>query len=330
MPEIRGYCTTSCGHSQSSRELRAASAERFRSLTEPSSTDRDCEASDVLLARADKLAKEAKSEASQAESLISDADVETRIALELVKVGHDAPTITQRWDKNAKGTIGKMEFRQGIRGAKANGGLGLDMLDVKDIDVLFIKFDEDKSELLDVEELTVIVDEMQRACEDLGNRERELRENAVRLRSLADRTREAARATERAENAEAALEAKRVKPTADEQLGRLIVKRAYKIGDIIVKWDTDGNGSVSKDEFRIHCRALGVSAKDEEFDQIFDKFDPDRDGNLVLTEVKAVLVRFREVAKANQLQLQAMHRTARNCRRQAKKLQLALDGALEA
>ena len=50
----------------------------------------------------------------------------------------------------------------------------------------------------------------------------------------------------------------------------MIMKRNLKIGDVVTKWDKDGDGTVSKAEFRANVAELGVAADKKEVDALFE------------------------------------------------------------
>lgn len=56
-------------------------------------------------------------------------------------------------------------------------------------------------------------------------------------------------------------------------------------------WDKDGNGNISKAEFRRAIRALGSSASRAEVDRLFDSFDTDKGGTIEAKELGKALRR---------------------------------------
>lgn len=120
---------------------------------------------------------------------------------------------------------------------------------------------------------------------------------AERLRERAKKTLEVAEVTTNAENEEAKLEEQRTVDTVDAQLGRLLVKRNLKIADILIKWDANGNGTVSKSEFRFHVRELGVTAENPAIDECFNSYDADSGGSLDISEIKPALKKLAQAAK---------------------------------
>ena len=72
-------------------------------------------------------------------------------------------------------------------------------------------------------------------------------------------------------------------------LGHLLIKLEklkVKVEHQINEWDKTGDGRVSKGEFRLDVRKLGLENSLDEVDQLFDKYDRDKGGTLDLDEVR--------------------------------------------
>ena len=76
-----------------------------------------------------------------------------------------------------------------------------------------------------------------------------------------------------------------------EQLRDILSKNAVRIIDLFREWDEDGDGSVSKKEFRKAMPMLGLEVPKHEVDALFDSWDPDGSGVLELAELNKVLRR---------------------------------------
>ena len=70
-----------------------------------------------------------------------------------------------------------------------------------------------------------------------------------------------------------------------EQLRDALSKSAVKVVDLFKDWDKDGNGKVSKEEFRKAMGLLGFSVPAEDIDALFDSWDPDGSGVLSMGEL---------------------------------------------
>jgi len=69
-------------------------------------------------------------------------------------------------------------------------------------------------------------------------------------------------------------------------------KRIDQKSNIVMKWDKDGNGTISLQEFRIQVKALHLGEKDcKEIDALFTGFDNDKSEKLELAELKVAVKR---------------------------------------
>ena len=76
-----------------------------------------------------------------------------------------------------------------------------------------------------------------------------------------------------------------------QQLQALLVEQAVRVIDLFREWDEDGNGIVSKDEFRKAMPLLGLEVPVSAIDELFDSWDPDGSGELDMKELNRVLRR---------------------------------------
>ena len=61
--------------------------------------------------------------------------------------------------------------------------------------------------------------------------------------------------------------------------------------DLFREWDEDGDGQVSKKEFRRAIPMLGLDVPQSEIDTLFDEFDLDGGGEIGLSEMQKMLRR---------------------------------------
>ena len=66
---------------------------------------------------------------------------------------------------------------------------------------------------------------------------------------------------------------------------------SVRIVDLLREWDTDGDGQVSKKEFRKAVTSLGLEATREDMDAVFVAIDTDGSGSIDYTELKKALHR---------------------------------------
>ena len=64
-----------------------------------------------------------------------------------------------------------------------------------------------------------------------------------------------------------------------------LTKNAVRVIDLFREWDTDGNGSISKREFRKAIPRLGLKASKAEVGHLFDEWDADKSGMISLAEL---------------------------------------------
>ena len=113
-----------------------------------------------------------------------------------------------------------------------------------------------------------------------------------------------------AKNAEHAGEAGARAGAADDQSARLsspppgavadhlrsaLVEQAQRVIDLFKSWDQDGDGTITKGEFRKALPELGLWAKPEDVDELFDSFDTDGGGSISFRELNRMLRRTRVV-----------------------------------
>ena len=76
-----------------------------------------------------------------------------------------------------------------------------------------------------------------------------------------------------------------------EQLREALVANAVRVIDLFKDWDEDGDGTVSKKEFRKAMPMLGLDVPRDEIDKLFDSWDPDASGFLEYKELNNLLKR---------------------------------------
>jgi Ca2+-binding EF-hand superfamily protein len=229
-----------------------------------------------LCVLADGFERDAASREEQAAGVHSSFERRLGLAI-LAKIGKGgklADMVKNEWDKNGDGDINKLEFRQCVRGSlsmKADG---------KEIDAFFASMDVDGGGSLDLSELQPMLKKLQQGAANADQEAADQRREAVALRAKAASVREVAAATSAHEQADARLRQLQQVENVGAKLGAMIVKRNMKLGEVVQKWDKDGDGTVDKREFRENVLAMGVVAKAEAIDALFDTYDSDGGGSL--------------------------------------------------
>ena len=89
------------------------------------------------------------------------------------------------------------------------------------------------------------------------------------------------------------------------QMRDILSKNAVRVIDLFREWDEDGDGTVSKKEFRKAMPLLGLDFAKKEIDALFDSWDPDGSGALELREIEKQLRRGGEVQLDDKLKARA-------------------------
>ncbi len=73
------------------------------------------------------------------------------------------------------------------------------------------------------------------------------------------------------------------------QVGAALASRLGKVIDLFRAWDEDGNGQVSKKEFRRALGSLGLDLDASQCDELFESLDADGNGSLEYAELRSKL-----------------------------------------
>jgi len=76
-----------------------------------------------------------------------------------------------------------------------------------------------------------------------------------------------------------------------EQLKEALIKSAGKVLDLFREWDVDGDGQVTKKEFRKAMPMLGLDVPRKDIDELFDSWDPDKSGSISYEELKKLFTK---------------------------------------
>ena len=82
----------------------------------------------------------------------------------------------------------------------------------------------------------------------------------------------------------------------------MLTTNAVRVIDLFREWDEDGDGVVSKKEFRKAMPLLGLEVPKKEIDALFESWDPDGSGRLELKEMEKQLRRGADVQLDPKLQ----------------------------
>ena len=82
-----------------------------------------------------------------------------------------------------------------------------------------------------------------------------------------------------------------------QKLAEILMQGAVRVINVFREWDEDGDGMVSRKEFRKAMPLLGLQVPRPEVDALFDSWDPDGSGELSLRELSQRLKRPVEVPR---------------------------------
>ena len=81
------------------------------------------------------------------------------------------------------------------------------------------------------------------------------------------------------------------------RLGQALAEKSVNVRDILREWDPNGDGSISRMEFRVDVRKmLGNNVDAQETDALFRELDSDNSGAIDLEELKVALTQLKEAA----------------------------------
>ena len=104
--------------------------------------------------------------------------------------------------------------------------------------------------------------------------------------------------TEELTSAATAADTKQAQLRENLSLGaKLAAKtKGTRAADLLKKWDLKGDGVVSMSEFKQNIKTLGIEAKEEEVEELFNKLDGDSSGSLEIGELRITVPRLLEMS----------------------------------
>jgi hypothetical protein len=85
--------------------------------------------------------------------------------------------------------------------------------------------------------------------------------------------------------------------TIESQLGQLLTKKNVNPTLLMAEWDRNRDGDISKTEFRVNVRQLGLTeaeASGQQIDALYDSLDNDKSGSIDTEEMKRALARLKD------------------------------------
>ena len=268
----------------------------------------------------------------QVDTLVKGSQLEKTVAVMLGEVllasNVKLALLVKQWAKNGEEPISKMEFRQRVRKL-------LPKVDTTEIDALFVEWDDDGGGCLDLNELK---DALKRCCASAAKYEERsviTRSKISRLQERMTQAREAAAAMAAVEHANESLN---LNQCVESRLGTLLLEKTSgsRISDLVRKWDTNGDGSIDADEFKLNVKKLGLVATNFEIDQLFHDLDVDGGGSLDADELKKAIrmlmeSRSKDIAREKELRqtMSALSSSARALQAELRKRDQEEEAAAE-
>ena len=225
--------------------------------------------------------------------------------------------VVQSWNKKGGNEpLSKMEFRQNIRKL-------LDKADSKKIDAMFDSLDENRSGTLDLQDIRTALKKLQDAAGVMARSTLDVREKIERIRQLESLAQQALEATRVMEEKTAEMERLLSNTSVSARLGAQIILKRMKVGDVLQKWDANGDGELEKPEFRQNVKSLGVQAEGREIDELFDSLNTDGGKTLSMAEVKVALKTLTEDAAAVDKSVKDIKKTLSELAKAARAAQVA-------
>lgn len=87
--------------------------------------------------------------------------------------------------------------------------------------------------------------------------------------------------------------------TMSTKLGNILLSKSIKVSDLVKEWDRNNDGDVSKNEFRVNVRKLGLEVVDgKDLDKLYDELDRSGGGSIDVADLKVALVQLQNDARA--------------------------------
>jgi len=191
--------------------------------------------------------------------------------------------------------VNKMEWRGYIKKIP-----GCEKQHYNKVDALFASLDADDSGSINMAEMEKAFDLWSKQAAAVTAEAEAIRADANPFHEAAAELREAARQTAEMESQESSLALLMAgEPTLAGRIGKVLSARNFKVGLVREPenrggWDSNGDGCISKLEWRQVVRKLGSGLQatpDERLDALFDELDTDHGDSLDLKECEAALKR---------------------------------------
>jgi hypothetical protein len=85
-------------------------------------------------------------------------------------------------------------------------------------------------------------------------------------------------------------------PTLEEKIGDILLTQDLPLSTLTAQWDIRNDGLIFKAEFRKNVWGLGVKAKYQDVDELFEQYDADHSDSLDIEELHKTFAGLKEAA----------------------------------
>ena len=210
----------------------------------------------------------------------------SRVGRIMIAGGHQAGDLATAWDRNKHNAVTKFDFCVGLRQLLESSGKRMKEFNSKqereEMERLFDTLDLDKSGELDLTELKTALRRLAKEAQDVDSAaQRHKEESGAQIRAVAAAYKTAAAETAELEAAEDVLANMRHGGGSglEAKIGKVLIARNMKVGDILREWDDDNSGTIDAEELHTHLKGLGLNPSKQESQALFVEFD-DGDGEV--------------------------------------------------
>ena len=202
----------------------------------------------------------------------------------------------KKWDEDRSGKINKREFTHAVR------ALGFREINDEMAGQCFDQLDDDKSGELEYKELNLMLRKDHKAAVAL---KRATAKDVSSDSRAAKMTRKNMNANYESAKMAALPPMARLDVgtgvSVADQLANILAENSVKLIDLFREWDEDGDGAISKKEFRKAIAALGYDVSKKVMNQCFESLDDSGDGYIEYDELKSALSKHSKKGKGQKV-----------------------------
>lgn len=228
-------------------------------------------------------------EEDRLDKLKNEQPLAVRLGQALMKQSLRAIDLLRSWDVNGDGEISRDEFETAIH------GLGLSASKAE-LDEVFDALDDDGSGTLELSELKAHLRGLQDSATRAVDQVHKLEETVAIMRRRAVHAEQLLTAIQKANEEEQQLGEMKAHEPLVVRLGNALRRASAPPVELMKAWDMNGDGMLSRIEFRQQVRRLNIGADYHETDKLFDTLDVDASGEIDIRELKGAVGRLQKAA----------------------------------